>query len=59
MARRRSGNMGTAPASASPFVRAEVYMKYRDESQNKVLLRCISRLLFSCAAAGGRPSGWC
>eukprot|EP00854_Cymbomonas_tetramitiformis_P016050 gene16050-19037_t len=33
MARRRSGNMGPGAASESPFVRAEVFLKYRAEAR--------------------------
>ncbi|KAK9823046.1 hypothetical protein WJX81_003146 [Elliptochloris bilobata] len=33
MARRRSGNLSTAPAKGNPFVRAEVWLKYRSEAQ--------------------------
>ena len=32
MARRRSGNMGSAASSENPFVRAEVFLKHRMEA---------------------------
>uniref|UniRef100_A0A7S0RDK0 J domain-containing protein n=1 Tax=Chlamydomonas leiostraca TaxID=1034604 RepID=A0A7S0RDK0_9CHLO len=33
MARRRSGNMGTAPSNENPFCRAELYLKTRKEAK--------------------------
>lgn len=36
MARRRSGNMGSAPSSGNPFVRAAVYIKHREEPRTQV-----------------------
>mmetsp|Transcript_4354 Transcript_4354/g.12237 ORF Transcript_4354/g.12237 Transcript_4354/m.12237 type:complete len:353 (-) Transcript_4354:177-1235(-) len=36
MARRRSGNMGSAASKGNPFVRAEVFMKYRQITQEEL-----------------------
>ena len=33
MARRRSGNMGSAPSSDNPFSRADTFIKHRREAQ--------------------------
>jgi hypothetical protein len=36
MARRRSGNMGSAPSSDNPFSRADTFIKHRREAQAEV-----------------------
>eukprot|EP00240_Pyramimonas_obovata_P010078 CAMPEP_0118937790 /NCGR_PEP_ID=MMETSP1169-20130426/23838_1 /TAXON_ID=36882 /ORGANISM="Pyramimonas obovata, Strain CCMP722" /LENGTH=82 /DNA_ID=CAMNT_0006881541 /DNA_START=29 /DNA_END=277 /DNA_ORIENTATION=- len=55
MARRRSGNMGSAPSADDPFTQAATYMKYQGEINDEAKVEVTGdqdiRLAASLAAA--------